>query len=131
MQWLHISLFILGLSLLILFLKKLVQVLRLVKNGIKTTAEVVRIDSYKDEGQKMYTPVFEYQDRNNVKQLYISPISSSRSTYKVGDSIQVIYNPHNSKEVRTISFWNLYGYIGLMGIMGLLLLILEVNYLFL
>jgi len=56
----------------------------------------------------MYKPVFEFTDRSQKKQQYVSGISSSPPAYEIGEKVNIIYSPQHLDDVKTISFWGLY-----------------------
>ncbi|WP_273273347.1 DUF3592 domain-containing protein [Maribacter polysiphoniae] len=101
-------LFLIGASLSYLAYSQYRQTQGLLAKGTKTMATVVGFIETQSENNTMYKPVFEFLDRSQIKHTYISSISSYPAPYKIGDRIKITYNPKNSEDVKTISFWGLY-----------------------
>lgn len=92
----------------------------LLNGGVKTTAKVValkelgnnrrvRTSDMSDFQDIEYEyPVFEYIDNLGKTITYESPIASNLFSYKIGDSVTVLYLENNSSEMKVFSFWGLY-----------------------
>ncbi len=109
MNFLYGALLFIGLGLSYLAKKQYIKSKDHINSGVKTTAKVIKMIVETGESNNMYKPVFEYFDKSNKVYTYTSSVSSYPPQYKIGDKIQVIYNPKNKEEVRKISYWGLYG----------------------
>ncbi|MEL6190462.1 MAG: DUF3592 domain-containing protein [Bacteroidota bacterium] len=81
---------------------------RLLQEGIMTSGKVIRIDSYQDDGTTMYTPVYEYKDQSGNTQTFKSPVATSWNSRKIGDVVELIYDPMNAANMKVKSFLGLY-----------------------
>ncbi len=123
------ALFYVGLLLFVFALWNLQQIKRLMNNGIKTEAIVINlIQSRNSDGDVLFKPVFEYSDVFNKTHVFKSYVSSSPATYSVGEQVAVIYDPMDFRNVRVISFWDLYRLFVLMLCVSTPLLIIGGSY---
>jgi hypothetical protein len=77
---------------------------RLLKSGIKTEAKVVEVKQFRGRnGQMNYHPVWAFQDEAGVEHrlpsVATSQTSTLRSSYKIGDTMQVVYDPASPDRV--------------------------------
>lgn len=102
-------LFLLGCFFLVFSVNRYNKTRFLVDNGITTKAVVI------DEGEEHgmdgyeYTPIYEYQDKENNTITFVSSTTSTNFEYNVGDSVEMIYLEDEPFSERTISFFSLYG----------------------
>ena len=99
---------------------------RLLQEGVVTPGKVIRIDSYKDDGTTMYTPVYEYNDQSNNPQTFKSPVATSWNSRKIGDKVEIIYDPMNATNVKVKSFFGLYSTVLVLAFAGSVLLTIAV-----
>ena len=81
---------------------------RLLQEGVVTPGKVIRIDSYQDDGTTMYTPVYEYKDQSGNTQTFKSPVATSWNSRKIGDVVELIYDPMNAANMKVKSFLGLH-----------------------
>ncbi len=108
MNYLYGSFVILGFVLIFFAIKQYRKTIELLNSGVKTSAKVVNMITVSDSDGSTYKPVFEYYDHTKTKQTFTSEVSSSPPAYKIGEKVQIIYNPGDSDEVKTMSYWGLY-----------------------
>ena len=101
-------LFLLGSGLTYLSFSEYQKTQQLLKSGIKTTATVIELVISQGDDGPMYSPVFEFVDKNMVKQTFESGISSSPPAHGIGEKVKIIYSRTDINNVKTVSFW---GYI--------------------
>lgn len=81
----------------------------LLEGGAQTTAKVVRIDKKARRGKKAAKfPVFSFTDSNGVNR-EIRQNWSGSGDLKVGELVEIIYNPKYATIARRNSFWYIYG----------------------
>lgn len=99
---------------------------RLLQEGVVTLGKVIRIDSYQDDGTTMYTPVYEYQDQSGNPQTFKSPVATSWNSRKVGDEVELIYDPVDITNVKVKSFLGLHSTSLVLASVGSIMLIVAV-----
>jgi hypothetical protein len=102
---------------------------KLLSTGIKTTATVVEMITVSNSDGSTYKPVFEFTDRSQEIRKYESDVSSSPPAYKVGEKVKIVYDSKDDDEVKTISFWGLYGWCIVLSCIASPLLIIGGGYL--
>lgn len=107
-QYVYWALFILGFVALYFAFKLYNETEDLLKTGVKTKAVVKNLIEVHDEDGTMYKPVFEFQDTSNISREFVSSVSSRPAAYQIGETVKVVYNPKDFKEVKVISYWGLY-----------------------
>lgn len=81
----------------------------LLEGGIQTTAEVIRIDKTTRKGKKAAKfPIFSFTDSNGLSR-EIRQNWSGVGNLKIGESVEIIYNPEYATIARRNSFWYIYG----------------------
>lgn len=81
----------------------------LLEGGIQTTAKVIRIDKKSRGGKKAAKfPVFSFTDSNGLNR-EIRQNWSGLGGLKIGESVEIIYNPKYATIGRRNSFWYIYG----------------------
>ncbi len=99
---------------------------RLLQEGVVTPGQVIRIDSYQDDGTTMYTPVYEYEDQSGNLQTFKSKVATSWKSRKIGDKAEIIYDPVNASNVKVKSFLGLYSTPLVLVFVGTIFLIIAV-----
>ena len=99
---------------------------RLLQEGVVTPGQVIRIDSYQDDGTTMYTPVYEYEDQSGNLQTFKSKVATSWKSRKIGDKAEIIYDPVNASNVKVKSFFGLYSTPLVLVVVGIIFLIIAV-----
>lgn len=81
----------------------------LLKGGIQTTAKVLRFDKTTRKGGKSAKfPVFSFTDANGLNR-EIRQNWSGSGDLKLGEVVEIIYNPEYATIARRNSFWYIYG----------------------
>lgn len=98
-----------GLAMLLYFApKEYLTSRKLMKTGIRTQATIV--DAVRSSGKgyrKRKYPVFEYTDQSGNINRYTRRSTSIFDRFKVGDVVNIAYNP-DTKVMRVVSFYGLY-----------------------
>lgn len=104
----HTILLIIGLALLVLGIISFINARRLMTTGDLVQATVVEnIPSRGNEGGTMYTPLMEYSIDGSVRSF--SPTARANPpAYAIGEKVSLIYDPHNSSDIRIRSYWGVY-----------------------
>lgn len=63
------------------------------KNAVRTTGTIVEIKDYKKK--KIFAPIYNYKDQNNVEQKSISYFSSDSKKYSIGQNVEVLFDPND------------------------------------
>jgi hypothetical protein len=96
-----------------------------IKNSEKTDGIVINlIRKTSDEGGYTYSPEVSYVDGIGKTNSFVSNISSSISTYTVGEKVPVIYNKNNSLEAKINTPFQLWFATGIMSTLGLILFLI-------
>jgi hypothetical protein len=94
--------------------------LSLLRDGVRTTGNVLEFsESYDDEGNRMYSPVYIFLDEQGQEQVVQSIISSSSPRYRQGQTVELIYRPGKPQTASTISYFDLWFLAGILGVLGL------------
>jgi len=80
---------------------------KLIQTGIKTKARVIDLIAIPGDDGYTYKPVFEYTTRSNEVITFESDIRSRPAPYKIGDTVNIIYNKEGNQQ-KVVSFWGLY-----------------------
>ncbi len=81
----------------------------LLDGGVQTTAKVIRIDQTIRRGKKATKfSVFSFTDSNGLNR-EIRQNWSGSGDLKIGESVEIIYNPRYATIARRNSFWYIYG----------------------
>ena len=107
LQILYTVLLIIGLVLCFYAYQQFKKTQSLLSEGMRVEATVVRLVEVKSKSTT-YKPVFAFYDLANNKREFVSPISSRPSPYKVGEIVELMYDPHNESNIKIIGFWGLY-----------------------
>lgn len=80
----------------------------LLNKGVQTTAKVVAYKTSRGKNGTLYAPIFEFKDRSQELVTFTSSINSSPPAYEIGETVKIVYNNRNTKNVKVVSFWGLY-----------------------
>jgi hypothetical protein len=70
---------------------------------------VVEVTQYRDsEGDNVYSPVVEYTLPSGRTVRFEEDLRSSPPSHRVGDEVEVLYNPENPEEARINSVFNVW-----------------------
>lgn len=102
--------FLLVLGLILLFWggREFFNARSLLLTGIRTDANVFRMELVTNSDGDTYRPHFEFQDQQDRRVEFSHKISSSPAAYTVGDRVKIVYDPDDPENARTTSFWGLY-----------------------
>ena len=107
-QYLYWALFAGGFIAMYFAVKMYNDTNQLLKTGIKTKAVVKDLIAVSGDDGPTYKPVFEYMDRSNTIQEFKSDVSSRPPAYKIGEKVEIVYDPKDEEEVKVVSYWGLY-----------------------
>lgn len=107
-QYLYWALFVAGFVAAYFAVKMYNDTTQLLNTGIKTKAVVKDLIEVSGDDGPTYKPVFEYVDRSNTTQEFKSGVSSRPPAYKIGEKVEVVYDPKDVEETKVVSFWGLY-----------------------
>lgn len=102
-----IGLILFGIALVLWAVAQFNETKDFITNGNKTTATVIEMIEEYDEGDPLYTPVFEYTNEQGETIVFESNVRSNPPSYRVGDTENIIYMP-NTDDARIDSIWGLY-----------------------
>jgi len=74
---------------------------------------------------KMYND----EDRSNTTKEFKSEVSSRPPAYKIGEKVEIVYDPKDVDEVKVVSFWGLYRWAIILSCFAAPLLIIGGGYL--
>ncbi len=100
----------------------------LVETGITTKAVVIDLGEEHATDGYDYTPIYEYQDKNNNTIKFVSSTTSNSFSYNLGDSVEIIYIEDEPMSERTISFFDLYGLAIIYFIIGIIFFSVSTGY---
>ena len=81
---------------------------RIVTAGIRTDATVIDFATIADSDGDSHAPVYEFFDLSGERIEFESKVHHSQPSMKVGDIMEVIYNPNKHQEVKIVSYWGIY-----------------------
>lgn len=104
----HAILLLIGLSLLLLELMSYISSRRLIINGYRVEATVVKnIPSRSSDGGTMYTPMMTY-GVNGKAETFSPNAKANPPVYNIGEKVTLIYDPNNARDLRIRSYWGIY-----------------------
>lgn len=123
----NIILFLLGLGLFGLGLFTLKKSLYLSKQGVSVSSNVIKVEKRAgsdEDGYKTisYVPILEYIAKDKTYTLH-GESSKNKNAYKVGDNVQITYDPNNPHKAIVKSFNSLWLTPGILILVGALLAI--------
>lgn len=127
----HWILFSVGLVLFSISLWQYQRSKNLLSTGIKTKGKVIELipiyDS--DDGDYTYKPVFEFKTRQGATKTFKSLSSSRPPSYKVGETVMLVYSKDDTDHVKIVSFYGLYIFSIILGCLAAPLLIIGGGFL--
>lgn len=96
-----------GVLMLILLTLEIIKIRKLLTNGIKTDATIVRYEIVHGDESDGEMPILEYFHQGIRRQL---PYGTTVNTKKfpIGKVMSIIYDPEKKKNPKVYSFWGLY-----------------------
>ena len=67
----------------------------------------------------VYRPVVQFIDQNGNQVEFVSSTGSNPPSYKIGEEVEVLYNPESPNEAKIKGFFTLWGGITVLGILGI------------
>jgi Protein of unknown function (DUF3592) len=92
--------------------------------AVKTTGTVVDL---LEKGNHAFSPVVVYADANGVRHRYISGVSSKPAGYRIGESVEIYYDPKNPDDA-SIAGWREYFLSLITGVLGLIFSLVGLGY---
>lgn len=125
-RWITISIFVIGLGLLVGAFFSIKNTTHFMRNSIVTAGTVVRLDRVEDDGSYMYKPVVSFvsQDGRNVE--IHSKVSSSSPRYFEGERVGVRYIPNDPHGGRIDDFASKYMAPLILGVTSLFFIVIPV-----
>ncbi len=80
---------------------------------------VTDLDRSESDGDTSYCPVIDFSTTDGQNVRYHASICSSPPAFDVGDSVKIIYDPSNPKNVQMENFWDEYVAPFVLGVVGL------------
>ena len=94
------------------------------RRATKTNATITNlIERKNDDGDTLFAPEYVFTDQNNNAIKIISSIASFPPSGKVGDQIEILYDPENPRHSIQYNFASLWGFPAVLAILGSLDLI--------
>lgn len=107
---------------LIVFVKLVIDTIRLKRHGVMVTGTVIR-QQLSSEDDDMYAPVFRYELTNGEMREYESDFYRKKVRYQIGEHCDLIYNVNRPEHITIHSFWGMYADLLIVGaVMTMLLL---------
>lgn len=101
--------FLAGFGVLIASFVKFIDAVQLSNSGITAPAVVVEINSHRDsDGNRMYSPVFEFTDASGRTYQVQDSMSSSSPAYSVGEQTEIKYIQGKEQSAKVNSFVGLW-----------------------
>ncbi|MDO5608188.1 MAG: DUF3592 domain-containing protein [Capnocytophaga sp.] len=108
-QIIYAIVFFIGAALLVFGIKSFEKAYQLKKEGLRAKATVIRYTSHaSDKGSTMFSPVFKFRSVQGKDVEAYSSISTSYQPYKIGETVELIYERNRPERAKTINFWNFY-----------------------
>ena len=83
---------------------------RFISRSVVAKGTVTGLNEQSGENGKMFAPEYTFTTQNGRTYNAVSTSSSNPPAYQVGQSIQVLYDPHYPEHNRIDSFWHLWGF---------------------
>jgi len=96
------------------------------RSSVETDGSVINIihSRSSDSVNAMYTPEVSFTDASGQTITFTSNISSSSSSYKIGDKVSVLYDKNNSRSARINTFFQLWFATIIMSVVGVIFFII-------
>ncbi|MBD0258474.1 MAG: DUF3592 domain-containing protein [Cytophagales bacterium] len=84
------------------------QTMKLLKNGERAKARVLKLIGTGGDDGTSYRPLFEFVTKANQVQQFEYDVSSSPPAWEVGEEADVIYDPEHPQGARLLGYWGLF-----------------------
>ena len=101
--------------------------LNLLNKGVRTDAKVVNLIYKSRKGKSVYTPIFEYKNKEGNIVRFKYNVSTDPPAFKKGQEVGLVYS-QETDEVKIESFWGLFRWSTIPLILASPLLTLGVSY---
>ena len=109
-----------GLLLIVLALFFLIRTRMFISNSRETMGTVTQMVYDSDSEGGGYTPIFRYRTLEGQEVEVSGNLRTNPPQFKVGQTIEVLYDPENPSKARIKKWFNLYFVPMLLGLLGLL-----------
>ena len=110
---------IIGAILLGFSLYSLISTSLFLKKAKKAEGIVLELIASKDsENETLYAPVFEFKDQSGQSYVIRSSTYTNDYVFKVGQKVEVLYDPSSPQKARINSFFNIWGFVVVLGGIG-------------
>ena len=82
-----------------------VRTSRFYRDEIRVQGTVIRVAALQESSSEKSYPIFRFRDADGVRRTVTSNIGSSPPQYKVGDTVDVLYQPVNPNDAEIASFY--------------------------
>ncbi len=90
------------------------------QEAVTTSATITNlIEQKSEEGDTLYAPVYVFKDQTGSEVKIISSTASWPPVGEIGDSIEVLYIPHNPQRSILNNFFSKWGFSAILGGLGL------------
>lgn len=108
----YLLVLVIGTILLLASIMKFKDSMADLRQGVRVEAVVVDQDAeteYEDGKRRiMYRPIFRFTTLGGEEVEWVSEISSSPPSYKIGDREMLLYNPADTTRVTTFGYWGVF-----------------------
>ena len=80
-----------------------------VRSAARADGRVIQMVERAGEHGKLYAPVFVFRDSSGVEHTVHSETASDPPQHQVGDTVRILYSPHNPQDAKTDRFFSLWG----------------------
>lgn len=94
---------------------------KFVERAQKAPGKVIGLYEVPSEDGTSYSPIVRFNDFKGRVVEFTDPIYSQPAGYKVGDQVEVLYDPHKVDQARVASLFRLYMKAGILMLLGLAL----------
>lgn len=100
---------LMGLIFAVLGIKFVSDNLKFIETSEKTSGTVIELIEKKSDDGYTYAPKITFLDKADSREItFISQTSSNPPAYKVGENLNIIYDPNNPEKAKIDSFFNLW-----------------------
>lgn len=128
----YLLVLVIGTILLLAAIMKFKDSMAGLRQGVRVEAVVVDQDTEVDheDGKKrvMYKPIFRFTTLGGEEVEWVSEISSSPPSYKIGDREMLLYNPADTTHVTTLGYWGVFRWPVIILLLGTPFLIIGGGY---
>lgn len=106
--FLYASIFVIGLILIGIAVMQCKKMKKFLAIGIKTEAIVIKLEPVRHTKGLSYRPILQYTDQTGRITTFQHKVGANPPAYKIGEKVEIIYNPNERREAKVISYWNLF-----------------------